>query len=245
MNSSLKKEEITADPFAEDIFAVESAGEHYQADTSSATKAENLNLWSSFLPKASSSASDWNNLWRSLPPDFSDKLPVGLADSLARILNWPAERRLDFLFLVQREINRAEDFTPENVWWLTVGIEESKAEISFELDNSFAVRLVDAMLGEKITGSGQIRDLTFSEQSVLEFLSLNLTAEANLILQAPLFKFRALSRDIPDFLLLDQMSEQASRLVLNWQTVDELLPGIIKMYLAPEALQSLQPGENR
>ncbi len=244
MNLSLKKEEITTDPFAADIFASQIGEEPEVEENSPKNEAANSNLWSNVLPKISSQVSDWNSLRRSLPLVFFEQLPQKLAVSMSQFLSLQSEKAIKFSLLNRTEINRAQDFNAENNWWLTVVIAESKAEIAFEIDKVFAVWLVDAMLGETIADKGQIRDLTLSEQAVLEFLALNLTGETNLIINAPLFKFRSLAREVPAFLRQNLASEKPSMLVFHWQTVHDYLPGIIKFYLAPKALQALQPNEN-
>jgi flagellar motor switch protein FliN len=244
MNLSLKKEEITTDPFAADIFASQPGEETVVEETPPESEPVNLNLWSDVLPKVSPQVIDWNSLQRNLPKVFSEQLPQKLAASMSKLLGLQSENSIEFSLLNRTEINRAEDFNAENSWWLTVAVAESKTEIAFEIDKIFAVWLVDAMLGKTIADNGQIRDLTLSEQAVLEFLALNLTGATNLIINAPLFKFRSLAREVPDFLRQNLASEKPSILVFHWHTFHDYLPGIVKFYLAPEALQNLQPNEN-
>lgn len=250
MNLSSTKEELSEDPFAADIFAARRSEIDTMPETPPEIDSENANHWSEQLPKIAPSAVAWDDLHRNLPAEFCDEMPRRLAESLTRLLNLSdaqtIAQTIEFAFLTQREINRAEDFEPsENVWRLTAGIEASEAEICFEIEDAFAAWLVDQMLGGTTSGGGQIRNLTESEQAVLEFASLNLTIEANRITNAPLFKFRALSREFPASLSAYLDSEKPSMLVVSWQINSESLPGIVKMYLAPEALRALQTNENR
>lgn len=245
MNSSFPKEEITADPFAADIFAAKRPEEDKSPETPAETESENSFSWFKQLPQVARSASNWDELPSGVPSFFTDELTRRLTDALARFLILPDGKEIEFLFLVKREINRAENFASPDSWWLSVGVEASEAEIAFEIDRAFAAWLVDAMLGEKNSNEAIFREITPSETAILEFLSLNLAHEANLIWQSPVFKFRALSREIPAALRRNLESEKPALLVVNWQTVHGLLPSIVKMYLAPEVLQALQPGENR
>jgi flagellar motor switch protein FliN len=247
MNLSLKKEENSTDPFAADIFASEHSEHREEPKVKKALPEKqslNLNLWSDVLPRISPQVTDWDRLQRSLPSVFSEQLLQKLANSMSQLLGLKGENAIKFSLLNRTEINRTEDFNAENIWWLTVAVAESKAEIAFEIDKIFAVWLVDAMLGEVNSDGGQIRDLTLSEQAVLEFLALNLTGETNLIINAPLFKFRSLVREVPDFLRQNLASEKPSMLVFHWQIIHDYLPGIVKFYLAPEALQALRTSEN-
>lgn len=245
MDSSLKTEEIAADPFAADIFAAGGAANEPSAEENEREKA---NLWSANLPAAQPAATDWNRLLDNLAADFSGKLVLESADSLARLLNLPEDSPIEFAALTKREINAAEDFTAadeRNSFWLTIAVETGAAEIYLAIDNVFAVSLVDAALGEAAAQTGQIRNLTRSETAVIEFLGLNLTHEVNLILQTPLFKFRSLSREIPVLLQQKIGAPYPSLLACDWQIVHERLPAVVRLYLAPESLQALQTDENR
>ncbi len=243
MDSSLKTEEIAADPFAADIFA----GVRLQNENSAETDVGKLNLWSEHLPAAALPATDWNKLLNGSAPEFSEKLTRSLADLLTRLLDLPDENAVEIVFSVNREINAAEDFAPEsgNSFWLTIVVEAGDAEIYLEIDNNFAVSLVDVMLGETAAGGAQIRELTRSETAVIEFLSVNLTHEINLILQSPLFKFRSLSSKMPGSLRQKSDLQNPSLLVSAFQIVHESLPAVVNLYLAPESLRALQKDENR
>lgn len=252
MDSSVRKEEIAADPFAEDIFAdSKQPGEVavIEAVPAQRAKDETPRLWIKKLPKVSLAEADWDELFRNLPSEFFDEIPGDLAETLTRNLVLPQDKKIAFLFLVKREIRRAEELPAENQYfrWLTVGIEGSDAEIAFEIDDSFSAWLVDAALGSRKNADGtDLRKLTPSELAVVEFLTLSLVGEANRNLQSPLFVFRALDRKIPDWLehSFDGKNSAVSLLRFNYQTVHNLLPSIVKMYLAPEALRALQIKEN-
>lgn len=245
MNSSQGNKKASSDPFAADIFAdKQSESDSAKITISNENRATSEN-WIKRLPRISAAAPDWNNLWKNLPADFADELPRQLAGWLARFLNLTDAKNVDFLLLVKREINRAEEIPEENTdsWWLRTKIEESDADLIFEFDNALAVWLVDTILSEKSAEQISIRELTASEKSVLEFLCLNLASEANRILQTPLFKFRSLSRRRPASLKFE--SKTPSLLAVNWQVIHQLQPGIVKMYLSPEAAGNLQAKENR
>lgn len=239
MDSFSKTEETAADPFADDIFASGAAADERN-------EREAANLWSAGLPSARPAAVDWNKLLENLAADFSGQLTSDVANALARLLNLPESAPLEFVASVKREINEADDFTggERDAFWLTVGVAGGDAEIYVEIDNAFAVSLVDAALGET-NGDAQIRELTESEAAVVEFLSLNLTHKINLILQSPLLKFAALSREIPA--ALRQKIDEPHGLLLrcDWQIVYERLPAVAGLYFTPEALRALQPDENR
>lgn len=240
-----EREKATADPFASDIFADSKTKEDLKSEVFAASAAiEERPVWVWRLPKVSRSAVDWDALWKNLPADFSDELPRSLADSLATYLNLTDENLIEFLFFIKRETNE----TPEennNSWWASVGIEGGAAEFAIEIDDGFAVWLVDAMLGEKISDLVSVRDLTASEAAVLEFLAVNLTHEANRIVNAPLFKFRSLSRKVPVWAIRKNATDLNSLLVSTWQTVHGFQQSIIKLYLAPESLKALQADENK
>lgn len=244
MDSSQTTEDVAADPFAADIFASGGAPDERAADENEREKA---NLWSANLAAAEPAATDWNGLLIDLAADFSENLARQTADLLARLLNLPEDSPVEFVSSATREINAASDFADgdrENSFWLTIGVESGEAEIYLKIDNAFAVSLVDAALGEAAQ-TGQIRNLTASETAIIEFLSLNLTHEVNLILQAPLFKFRSLSREIPTLLQQKIDAPYPSLLACDWQIVHERLPAVARLYLAPESLRALQPDENR
>jgi type III secretion system YscQ/HrcQ family protein len=245
MDSTSQTEEIAADPFADDIFAAN----RKPLDESEPPPIPKPALqWTRRLKKAAPSKINWNELLATLPPDFSESLSAHLSQALQNLLTLPAEHEIELLPLVTKEINRVEDFP--NVsgasWWLGVSVEQSEAEFSVEFDHAFAVWLVDAMLGERVSEQINLRELTATETAVLEFLSLNLIYEANRAAQSPLFKIRSLSRDIPVRLsdARANFAEGDSILAANWQIVHGLLPSIVRIYISPETLKSLSATEN-
>ena len=238
-----EKEMNAADPFASDIFADSKTAEIGEPETEPQSEFERGKSWVWRLPKVSRPAVDWNALRRGLPADFSGELPPMLAESMAVYLNFTGKNPIEFFLLTERETFE----TPEtgDSWWLNVGIETNEAEFAVEIADVFAVWLVDAMLENKLQNRARIRRLTTSEIAVLEFLAVNLTVETNKIINAPLFKFRGLSRNYPDWTARKDSDDlENPRLVSNWQTVHGLLQSIVKIHLTADVLKALQPDEN-
>lgn len=161
---------------------------------------------------------------------------------MAKYLNFDQSHPIDFLFLVERETNETIDANADS-WWLDIGIETSEAGFAVEINDVFAVWLVDAMLERKNADGAPIRVLTASEIAVLEFLAANLTHEANRIISAPLFGLRGLSRENPA-LINQTNAHEKNLLVANWQTIHGSLNSIVKIYVAPETLKALDADEN-
>ncbi len=236
-------EKTSADPFASDIFAAARLEENLEIEIAPSLEDEKP-AWVWRLPKVSRQAVDWNALRSNLPADFSAELPRRLADALARMLDFGTEHPIEFLFLTERETNEIAA-TEDDSWWLNCGFETSEAVFAVEIDDVFAVWLVDAMLGEKKSDRAKVRELTPSEIAVLEFLAVNLTHEANEIINAPLFKFRGLSRKTPALAnRLKNTDAENSLLVANWQTVHGFLNSIVKIYAAPETFAALDANQN-
>ena len=245
MEISPEKETLPDDPFAEDIFAAPQPEEIQLPDEMSVEKeADKSKVWFQLLPKVPRPQIVWDELLLNLPAKFFGKFPKHLADSLARLLVSPSEKNIEFVYLIKRETEKSEINPLEKSRWLIVGIEESKAEFAFEIDDAFAAWLIDTSLGAE-DNIAAAREFTASELAVLEFLCLNLAAEANRLLKQPVFRFRSLNRELPDWLRRDKKTENSPLMVVNWQTVHGVLPSIVKMYFAPESLQALQTGENR
>lgn len=240
-----EKEKTSADPFASDIFAVAKTGEEIKIEIAAPeAKAEEKPAWIWRLPKVSR-AIDWDALYRKLPADFPEDLPRLLAGALAKYLNPANKNSVEFLFFDRRETNETPPDEGDS-WWARVGIEGSRAEFAVELDDNLAVWLVDALLGAADADGAPARDLTRSEIAVLEFLAVNLAHEANGIVKAPLFKFRGIGRQIPDWAARKTATDaDDSRLVSTWQTVHGFQQSIVKIHLAPAVLRALQPDENK
>lgn len=240
MNSNSQTEEIAADPFADDIFATNR--KQFEETTPETIAPADLQ-WTRRLKKAAPARIKWSELLAALPTDFSEKLPRHLSESLENLLILPPEYGIELLPLVTKEINRAEDFLPvsNHSWWLGISVEQSEAEFAVEIDNAFAVWLVDAMLGEKVSEQVTLRHLTKTETMVLEFLLLNLVYEANKSVQSPIFKIRSLERQMPVWFAdaRANFTKGDSILAASWQIVHGLLPSIVRIYLLPEALKSL------
>lgn len=260
MNPIAESEKTAADPFAADIFASDTHdvdGRETDADffalAARQDRAERTVSWSDALPQVARSTAGWDELWRRLPNVFFDEMPRRLSEKLAQLLDFPDENAIEFRFVGKREITNVNDFAAENsalenFWWLTVGTGDA-AEIAVAIDDAFAVRLIDAaLLGADDGGAAILRALTPTEIAIIEFFALNLANEANNVLEKPQFRFRRISRQIPERLRQTTETQNFSLLALEWQTIGEFVPpSIVKIYLAPEMLDSLQSkntGEN-
>ena len=245
MDSSEEKDKTSADPFAGDIFA-DARTANQTTETTEKEATETPLLWNRKLRKATLSTTDWNKLHRNLPLDFIEELPRKLIASLAELVNSADKSVGELLFINEREINRPEEIPPANPdsWWITTAIENSSAEIYLEVGNVFAGWLVDAILNENIAEQASIRQLTPSEAAVLEFAALQLTHDANQILQSPIFKFRSLKNQIPNQLAKSFETETPSFLIADWQIVYGKQTSLVKIYVAPESLEAMQPNEN-
>ncbi|HEY0428497.1 MAG TPA: FliM/FliN family flagellar motor switch protein [Pyrinomonadaceae bacterium] len=244
MESSSQAEENAVDPFAADIFA---AGQKPGDEAAEQTAPPDLS-WNRLLKRSAPAEIDWSGLLADLPPDFTAKVAARLSKALQNLLALPAENAVEFLPLVTKEINRAEDFPSfsNQSWWLGVAVEQSEFEFAVEFDNAFAIWLIDAAFGEKVSDRINLREPTETETAVLEFLSLNLIYEANQALQSPIFKFGSLVRQAPRWLAdaRKNFTEGDSFLAVNWQTIHGLLPSIVRIYLAPDVLKNLSASEN-
>lgn len=245
MDSSEEKDKTSADPFAGDIFADAKTQNQPPETANTETVVEPL-LWNRNLKKAALSKTDWNNLHRNLPLNFIEELPGTLIASLAELIDSADKTIGELLFINEREINRSEEVPPINPdsWWITTAIENSSAEIYLEIGNVFAGWLVDAILNENVSEKTAIRQLTPSEAAILEFAALQLTHDANQILQSPIFKFRALKNQIPNQLEKTFETKTPSLLIADWQIVYGKQSSLVKIYVVPEALEALQPAEN-
>lgn len=248
MDSTVPKKEDAIDPFAEDVFS--DAKKADETDIPSAkAKIEEDSEWFRKLPKAAPGACDWDSLLSNLSSEFFEGIPQRLAKSLSSFLILPDKSVFEFVFLVNREIKKREDLALDDYksWWLRFGIADSDSEIAVEMTNVFAAWLVDAALGiENASVGREIRRLTQTELSVIEFLARNLVLETNRDLRSSAFEFRSITSKTPRwFDSALSPKNGASLLQLNFQTVHELLPSIVKIYASPESIEALRPGNNR
>lgn len=247
MDSSQEKDKVSADPFAGDIFAEARTEPDSKEVAANSQGGEAIPRWNNRLRKTALSKTAWNNLHRNLPLDFVDELPRALLASLSNLVNAEDKTIGELLFINEREINQKDEVPPINPdsWWLTTAIGNSSAEIYLEIGNVFAGWLVDAILNETHPEKAGIRQLTPSESAVIEFTALQLAHDANQILQSPLFEFRSMRHKIPAQLKKYFDEETPSLLVADWQIVYGKQTSLVKIYVLPEALEALQPNENR
>lgn len=262
MDLSPDTENISADPFASDIFAAVPMPDENVDDGAAndeATVAETRHtlletpvLWSESLPRVARSSAVWDELLLNLPAQIDEDFAREIAASLARMISFSSDKSIEFSFANKREIERADSLASESCWWLRVAVEGAgKTEIVFQIEDVFAVWLVDAALDAESSDTAPVRALTASETAVLEFFGLNLAHEANRFLNSPLFKFRALSRRFPAALEAQTESEPSPPpLVLELQTTgapetaaETPPPCVVKIYVGTEALQALQSSE--
>ena len=228
MDSSAQKKESGTNPFADDLLAVQRPS------------------WFKQLTAVSPDVREWDKLLRKLPLGYFDGLPQRLSESLANYLVLPEKKKIEFLFLVRREINAAESISTDkqNSLWFTLGVEGNDGKISFEMDRVFANWLIDAALGVEERSKGRdLRENTPSEIAVLEFLTRNIANEANKLFRAQILHFRSITVSVPDWLERKPIDEgdASSLLQFNYQTVHGLLPSIVKLYLSSETIRAFKP----
>ena len=247
MELTSETEKNINDPFAADIFASPADREKRQSETAEngqiAVAVKSENLWSRHLPQVSATEILWDARQINLLQFLSAGIFNQMTKALARLLNLPAGKNIEFSFAGKREVNDAENFSPENVWWLTV--KSGSAEIFFSVGEAFAVWLADTALDARNDSEPVVlRPLTMTETAVLEYFALNLAHEANRSLQSAQIRYRTLSREIPDALQKIVASENFSLLVYKLQAAKDLPPAVFEIYLTPEALKSFSPNES-
>lgn len=231
--------EKPADPFASDVFADPRRSEPAVLDPALEKMEKPAWIWR--IPKVSRLSVDWNALLKNSPADLSDDLPRKLAESLSQELGLSHENSIALLPIATKETTGKSVRGHRNSCWLSIGVENSSAEAVVEVAGAFAAWLIDTTLGESAADIALARNLTASEIAVLEFLTINLTHEANAIANAPLFRFRSISQKAPDLVGQDS----GPLLVSTWQAIYGRHQGVIKLCLSPELLLALQVGENK
>ncbi len=254
MNSSPTKKNAqingatpSADPFAADIFAAPKINENLEPDKTQIAENVEGPGWVWRLPKADRPAVNWTNLIQNLPAEFSEHLSGQLAVSLANLVN-AEENSLKIKFVENREAldeQTVEDVSETvNLWRVLISIEPAQANLIVEVEDFFAVWLIDNLLGETESVLPSPRNLTNSEIAVLEYVFVNLIYELNAKINAPFFRLVSLNRKMPRLITNNISHYKNYKFISTWQAEFVNLKTLIKIYLAPDSFEALRRVES-
>jgi type III secretion system YscQ/HrcQ family protein len=250
--SSANGDQSPADPFAVDVFASpndssETSGLFAMRQNREQGSPPANPIWSSRLPRVTSDALQASEILAGLPVETYTQIHASVVSVLSQYSITPAEQiSISLIDLNESDfaIKAPEPDGPPGVF-ATFTTQLSASSFSFELEASFAVRLIDRMLGGDGEQPASLRSLTKTERAVIEFLCLSAAAELNAQTGEPLLSVQSIADQPPWW--TSRIPSAATPIVEVWRRglVASLriavgdITGIIRAYLAAGSLPAL------
>jgi|GEM_PF-1260412 len=202
--------EPAADPFAVDLFAANRAhrsaaetGAEEIALPEEAGQADGFHArWHARLPRLTENEARFSSAIATLPPPLSSGAQATIIGTLTRYTHVPADEASLQL------ISLREDDLPAVVWrpetaprvFISVALEPDGARLACEIISGFGSVIVDRMLGGDGASPTAVRELSKTEQAVLEFLCLAVIRELNAEIGEPLLRLEGITMQPPQWL---------------------------------------------
>ncbi|HEV2762435.1 MAG TPA: hypothetical protein VGV38_05510, partial [Pyrinomonadaceae bacterium] len=205
--------ELTADPFAVDLFAASRAAQgDAPAEVAHASRAEGARAqasepesapaWHARLPKVTREEARFSSVLARMPPALSR----GALELVSNVLGRYTRAAPDEVLiepLDAREVNvsewaaRACNDAASPCLFVTLAFEPQGAHAYVAADAVFVSALVRRMLTDEAPPADALRALSRTELAVVEFLCLTLLRELNGAAGEPLFKLERVSNERP------------------------------------------------
>jgi type III secretion system YscQ/HrcQ family protein len=243
--------EHISDPFAGDLFAssrppTPAAGEAGRA-AADAPPAYDPN-WHARLPRLSSAQARLSSALTNLIPTFSAPVGQGVRGLLARYLRVGEEAvSVSSLGLREREFDGGRESESGPRVWTTLSVAPDYERIAVSIDTDFAAALVERALGGEGAGPETARELSSTEQAVVEFLWLSLLRELNAQAGEALWRLETQQTRPPAWLdgTAGEGAGAATRLIVTSARVEAgPLVGLVNFYLTRAALDALDDARN-
>ena len=203
--------------------------------------------WSSRLPRVTPDALQASEILAGLPVETYTQIHASVVSVLSQYSITPPEQ-ISISLIDLNEIDFAlkapEPDGPPGVF-ATFTTQLSASSFSFELEATFAVRLVDRMLGGDGDQPDSLRSLTKTERAVIEFLCLSAASELNAQTGEPLLSVQSIADQPPWWTSRPHsaavpIAEVWRRgLVASLRIAVGEITGIIRAYLAAGSLPAL------
>lgn len=211
------------DPFAEDLFAVHKSSEGEGTGVTAPISRTQVGLstaWHSRLPRVTMDEVKASMAMALLPSEFHEKVRDSVASLLSRFTLRTAED-ISVALIESQEEQIFSAVAPHGAPRACASFvcEPLGTPFYIEIDASFAIRLIDLMLGGNGEPPNSLRPLTSAELAVVEFLFLSLATEVNQQIGAPLMRVDSIG---------EQQSWRAGRLgSAHADTSDLRQPGLV------------------
>lgn len=262
--------ELTADPFAVDLFAASRAAEEAAVvDAAPAARAEvargpdssssasDAPAWHAKLPKVTREEARFSAALARLPPSLSPGAREILADVLGRYTRAaPADVLIETVDT--REVNLAEwaaracNDAASPCLFVTLAFEPQAAHAYLAADASFVSAFVRRMLTDEAEPPDALRPLSKTELAVAEFLGLTLVHELNDAAGEPLLKLERVSNERPPRLAPGGREPEGSSaegrgargMLLTVRVAVPSALGLVRVLLEADALEALDARRN-
>ena len=263
--------ELTADPFAVDLFAASRAAEEAAVvEAAPAARAEaargadsspsssDAPAWHARLPKVTREEARFSAALARLPPPLSPGAREILGDVLGRYTRAaPADVLIETVDA--REVNLAEwaartcTDAASPCLFVTLSFEPQAAHAYIAADAVFVSALVRRMLTDEAAPPDALRPLSKTEQAVAEFLGLTLVHELNAAAGEPLLKLERVSNERPPRLTPAVARESeggasegrgARGMLLTVRVAVPSALGLVRVLLEADALEALDARRN-
>jgi type III secretion system YscQ/HrcQ family protein len=237
------------DPFAEDLFAVrDPVGGKSTATAARRSKERAVvaQCWYSRLPRVTADEVQASSAMATLPSDFYSEMRETFIQVLSRYSLSSADQvGVELAEFHETDFSSALSSTGVARVFANFVCEPTLTPVSVEVDDGFAVMLIDRMLGGNCDPPNSLRPLTTAELAVIEFLFLSLASELNRRLGAPLVRLESIGEP-PSWLTLTAARDPKQRgFTAAWQIYVREIAGIARAHLPAQALIDINRAQDQ
>jgi flagellar motor switch protein FliM len=241
------------DPFAVDFFgrtgtaaAAPHSEEHaLSSDTEPKSKkrinARKRSDWYKNLPRFTNTEAEFSNLLAGLPENLTESAAKIIAGTLARYSLKSAENAdCSVISVTEVNLNQAlQGLTGSPKVFLKIGCQTENSPAIGILDIEFASALIDAMLEGNGADTGNRRELSPIETTIIEFIGANVIGAINDLLGEPLLFLQTVKNErTADF----ESPERGAEIILSVGA--ENLKGVVSLFVPHRFLRALDKTQN-
>jgi flagellar motor switch protein FliM len=237
---------IPIDPFAVDFFGgkispPEEIESQENLESKKQTKPRKKSDWYRNLPRLTNTEAEFSTLLQSLPERFTEESAKIIGASIARFtFRQPENVVCSVISVTETNLSEAiHQISKSPQIFLTLGSQPENSPAMIALNTDFASTVIDLVLGGKGADFQNQRNLSPIEQTIIEFLAVNILGEINDFLGEPLFCLQNVKNESN---ISFESFERGAEIVASLEV--DGFDGIISLFATQQFLNNLVNSQN-
>ena len=237
---------IPIDPFAVDFFGgkvapPEEIESSKNPEITKKPKPRKKSEWYRNLPRLTNTEAEFSTLLQSLPEKFTEEAAKIIASSIARFtFRQPEKVVCSVISVTETNLGEAiHQISKSPQIFLLLGCQPENSPAIIAMNTDFASTVIDLVLGGKGADFQNQRNLSPIEQTIVEFLAVNVLGEINDFLGEPLFCLQNVKNESN---VSFESFERGAEIVASLEV--DGFDGIISLFATNQFLSSLVNSQN-